>query len=155
MHILRNDEEGFSLIELMVVVLIIAIIIAIGIPTFLGFRGRAQDTDTKSEVANGAKVQAAYAAAAGPGYTADPVELAKYETSLDFSGATDASLHIVVADAVNAGDNGQVLVYARSNSGTWFGLRLVNAGLEAGQYTCTGSAESEVDDMTDCIISEW
>ena len=60
-----------------------------------------------------------------------------------------------MADAVIAGDDGQVLVYARSGSGTWFGLRLVNAGTDAGQYTCTGETESDIDEMTDCIISEW
>ena len=39
----RNDEDGFTLIELMVVVLIIAILVAIAIPTFLGARGKAND----------------------------------------------------------------------------------------------------------------
>ncbi len=151
---IRRDD-GFSLIEIMVVVLILAVIIAIGIPTYMGFRGRAQDTEIKSEVANGAKVQAAYAAATGSGYTADPTELAAFESSMDFSGSKDTSLHVKVADAVSAGDNGQVLVYARSQSGTWFGLRLVNAGTDAGQYTCKGDAEADVDDMTDCILDEW
>ena len=38
-----NGEDGFTLIELMVVVLIIAILIAIAIPTFLGAQNKAKD----------------------------------------------------------------------------------------------------------------
>ncbi|GIU87929.1 MAG: hypothetical protein KatS3mg009_2444 [Acidimicrobiia bacterium] len=48
----RDREEGFTLIELMVVVLIIAILIAIAIPTFLGARERAQDSAAKSDLRN-------------------------------------------------------------------------------------------------------
>lgn len=47
-----NRDEGFTLIELMVVVLIIAILIAIAIPTFLGARERAQDRAAQSSVRN-------------------------------------------------------------------------------------------------------
>ena len=47
-----NDESGFTLIELMVVVLIIAILIAIAIPTFLGARQRAQDKAAQSSLRN-------------------------------------------------------------------------------------------------------
>jgi len=49
----RDEEEGFTLIELMVVVLIIAILIAIAIPTFLGAKGRAQDRAVESSLRNG------------------------------------------------------------------------------------------------------
>jgi type IV pilus assembly protein PilA len=49
----REDEDcGFTLIELMVVVLIIAILIAIAIPTFLGARKRAQDRAAQSNLRN-------------------------------------------------------------------------------------------------------
>jgi type IV pilus assembly protein PilA len=48
-----RDEDGFTLIELMVVVLIIAILIAIAIPTFLGLRRRAQDRSAQSDLKNG------------------------------------------------------------------------------------------------------
>jgi type IV pilus assembly protein PilA len=47
-----REEEGFTLIELMVVVLIIAILIAIAIPTFLGARSRAQDRAAQSSLRN-------------------------------------------------------------------------------------------------------
>jgi type IV pilus assembly protein PilA len=47
-----GDERGFTLIELMVVVLIIAILIAIAIPTFLGARQRAQDKAAQSSLRN-------------------------------------------------------------------------------------------------------
>ena len=45
-------EGGFTLIELMVVVLIIAILIAIAIPTFLGARTRAQDRAAQASLRN-------------------------------------------------------------------------------------------------------
>lgn len=48
-----KDQDGFTLIELMVVVLIIAILIAIAIPTFLGLRERAQNRSAQSDLRNG------------------------------------------------------------------------------------------------------
>ena len=47
------DDRGFTLVELMVVVLVIAIRIAIAIPTFLGARQRAQDRAAQSILRNG------------------------------------------------------------------------------------------------------
>jgi len=55
LHAVTRDDEpeaGFTLIELMMVVLIIAILIAVLIPTFVGAKSRAQDRAVQSSVRN-------------------------------------------------------------------------------------------------------
>lgn len=56
MRRVSREEWGFTLVELMVVVLIIAILIAIAIPTFMGFRDRANEAAAKSSATLAIKV---------------------------------------------------------------------------------------------------
>ena len=52
MRRLRDEEDGFTLIELMVVVMILAILIVMGMPTFLGVRARFQDRAAQTDLRN-------------------------------------------------------------------------------------------------------
>ena len=125
----RDDEQGFTLIELMVVVLIIAILIAIAIPTFLGARQRAQDRAAQSDLRNGLTAEKTVYTD-NQAYDATAANMKAIESSLDWGG----KLTVVVGDAVNAGDKGVVCLSEASKSGKTFAIGDVAAGGSAGTY---------------------
>ena len=49
---LRGEEDGFTLIELMVVVMILAILIVMGLPTYIGVKARFQDRAAQTDLRN-------------------------------------------------------------------------------------------------------
>src|SRR4051795_125457 len=79
----RQSEEGFTLIELMVVVLIIAILLAIAIPTFLGARGKAQDRAAQSNLRNALTAEKTFFTDQQV-YTATTTALTAIEPSLNY-----------------------------------------------------------------------
>lgn len=128
MHVLQllrrrlqgEREAGFTLIELMVVVLIIAILIAIAIPTFLGARTKAQDRAAQSNLRN-ALTAAKTVYTDKQTYLVTLAELQAVEPSLTFqTGGSTTARQITVTDA--AAPNTATLFYAaaKSASGTCF-----------------------------------
>jgi prepilin-type N-terminal cleavage/methylation domain-containing protein len=118
----RRRDHGFTLIELMVVVLVIAILLAIAIPTFLGSRNKSQDAVAQSHVREA--ISAAATLADGNGATV--AELSASEPSLTWTTGPSTSPRVV-----SVGQSGTGNVFAvRSSSGRCF----------QGVYAPTGSS---------------
>jgi type IV pilus assembly protein PilA len=129
-HRRPRDDDGFTLIELMVVVLIISILIAIAIPTFIGARQRAQDRAVQSDLRNGLTAEkVAYTGTATPAYDATSANMKAIEPNLGWG----AKLTVVVGNS-SVGVADMVCLSEVSKSGTTFSLADIAAGPSLGRY---------------------
>jgi type IV pilus assembly protein PilA len=126
-------EAGFTLIELMVVLLIIAILLAIAIPTFLGVTGSASDRAVQSNLTNAiteakAVYQNSQSMPAVGTFTSNAPEFA-WKTGAGAGGSCTGATNCVseqVVDLVSAGDaQGIVLAtYSQKTSSCWYAVDL-------------------------------
>ena len=146
-----DQEDGFTLIELMVVVLIIAILIAIAIPTFLGARARAQDRAAQSDIRNGLTAEkTVYTDAQTYSNDTTTAGMKGVESSLQWG--TKLLVNVGASSVAATGVNDIVCLQEKSNSGTTFSLVDIAAGPKAGTYfgkaALTTCAEGTVTGMT-------
>jgi type IV pilus assembly protein PilA len=108
----NRNEAGFTLIELMIVVLIIAILIAVALPTFLGARQKAQDRAAQANLRTGlTAIKTAYADSES--YVTAVSELSSLEPSLQYvtaSGAPSSGQQVIAVDAVDDQDVGMAVL---------------------------------------------
>jgi type IV pilus assembly protein PilA len=112
-HIKRiqdREEEGFTLIELMVVLLIIAILLAIAIPTFLGARNTANARSAQENLRNALTAEQT-------NYTnnqAFSTDLSTVESALSWTSTLTEGGNTVMATVSNGtgGTNDQVILSA-------------------------------------------
>lgn len=110
-------SEGFTLIELMVVVMIIAVLIAIAIPSFLGFRKSAQDRSAQSEIRNVLLSEKAYWLENG-----DYTQAAADITALEPNAVINANPALGVYIDLNGASSDIVCLTRTAESGNTFSI---------------------------------
>jgi len=148
----EEAEDGFTLIELMVVVLIIAILIAIAIPTFLGARQKAQDRAAQVALRNAlTTVRTAYVDSQD--YSTDAADGAwvSIEPSLDWVSGPSTTSGRISTDATSIDS---VILANYSASGRCWYLKDTtggNNGDQAGTFYASGPAANGQCDATDNV----
>ncbi|MBT8197513.1 MAG: prepilin-type N-terminal cleavage/methylation domain-containing protein [Acidimicrobiia bacterium] len=138
-----SKDEGFTLIELMVVVLIIAVLVAIAIPSFIGFRNNAQDRDAQSAVRNTLLAEKGYFTETGS-FTTDGANLQSYANVTLSTTLNEDDVQVLAgADSIcllQASESGKIFaVWEGKTEGTVYGQF---ANTAAAPTTCAddGSA---------------
>ncbi len=131
----EGAESGFTLIELMVVLLIMAILLAIAIPTVLGVKSGAQDRAIQSSLTNAfTSAKAGYASAGSFSATAsaEVSYLSSAEPNLTFQTGSiaTASPNTISVNVASDGEQIVLVGYSQSNN-CWALSENDNAGTDS------------------------
>jgi type IV pilus assembly protein PilA len=119
----RPDDAGFSLIELAVVILIIGILLAVAIPTFVGIRRPADDVTAKSHLLNVRELAISLAADKGFNLTLTDIQGGEPELVI-YNDGRDATQPREVSFTDMATNSYGIYASAKSLTGTCFLIKI-------------------------------
>jgi type IV pilus assembly protein PilA len=136
----RPTEHGFTMIELMMVILVIAILVLIAVPTFVGARKPAEDRHAQTILRSSLVAATTGSADSGDFAWVTPATLQLEETSILYlAGATHARAtqnEVSVATGTHLGTT-YVILSSGSAAGRCFAVYSSTSG--ATQYQTTAS----------------
>jgi len=152
----QRDEGGFTLVELMVVLLIMGILLAIAVPTFLGVAGNANDRAAQSNLHTALTTARAFYGNNGQTYGSEASVTAGLESTgpdLLFTSGPPPSTHAVSVSVSTDGEG--ILLTAYSDSGTCWGVFSYEGPWPAGGVAMTDGPATQVPDGSGTWYGEF